>query len=229
MKPKIIAIDGHSSTGKSSLARKVAKALGFIHIDTGAMYRAVALFAIENNLISENGNISINELNNSISQIHISFELNPETEENEVRLNGRNVEKEIRSMEVSNVVSQVAKIPEIRKHLVNLQREIANSKGVVMDGRDIGSVVFTDAPVKIFLTSSAKVRANRRYQELLSKGIKISIQEVEENINKRDLLDTQRSTSPLIKAKDAIEINNDFMDQQGTFQAVMEIIRKQGF
>lgn len=228
MTPKIIAIDGHSSTGKSSLAKKIAKALGYVHIDTGAMYRAIALFAIENNLILDDGRIVEDDLNKALSDIQINFEMNESTGVNEVRLNGRNVEEKIRSMEVSNVVSQVAKLPEIRKHLVHLQREIAHQSGVVMDGRDIGSVVFPDAPVKIFLTASPQVRASRRYHELLSNGKKITMEEVVENINKRDFLDTQRSTSPLIKAEDAIEINNDFMDPQGTFQAVMNIIREKG-
>jgi len=229
MKPKVIAIDGHSSTGKSSLAKKIAKALGYVHIDTGAIYRAVALFAIENNMISKDKKIAEKELNQALPEIHINFEMNESTGVNEVRLNGRNVEDKIRSMEVSNVVSQVAKLPEIRKHLVKLQREIAQNTGVVMDGRDIGSVVFPAAPVKIFLTASPQVRASRRYQELRSNGVEISMEEVEKNINQRDFLDTQRSASPLIKADDAIEINNDFMDQQGTFQTVMNIIREKGF
>lgn len=229
MTPKVIAIDGHSSTGKSSLSKKIAKALGFIHIDTGAMYRAVSWYALQHNLISKDGEILISDLIEALPNIHLNFEINPTSGLREIQLNGKNVENKIRSMEVSNLVSSVAKIPEIRAHLVKSQRAMAQEVGIVMDGRDIGSVVFPDAPVKIFLTASAEARAKRRYDELISKGDDITFEEVVENINKRDEIDTHRATSPLIKAEDAIEVNNDHMNQQETFETVMEIIREKGF
>ena len=228
MKPKVIAIDGYSSTGKSSLAKKIATALGFIHVDTGAMYRAIAWYAMQNGLIAEDGDISEQDLISQLPLIETKFAINPESGKNEIYLNGENVESKIRGMEVSNKVSQIAKVPQIRKHLVKLQRAMANDVGIVMDGRDIGSVVFPDAPVKIFLTASPKARAKRRFDELKSNGIEISMEEVERNINKRDLLDTQRATSPLVKAADAVEVNNDHMDQNQTFDAVMQVIHKKG-
>lgn len=221
---KVIAIDGFSSTGKSSIAKQIAKALNFVHIDTGAMYRAITLFALNHNFINEKGISNPQKLVDTLSEIHLDFEYNPETHKNEIILNDQNVEEEIRSMRVSKSVSHIAKIPEVRTHLVQIQRSLAQSKGIVMDGRDIGTVVFPDAPVKIFLTASPKVRAKRRYDELKNKGIEITMQEVEENINSRDLIDTQRATSPLIKADDAIEVNNDHLNQQQTFNAVMDII-----
>lgn len=228
MKPKVIAIDGYSSTGKSSLAKKIATALGFIHVDTGAMYRAIAWYAMQNGLIAEDGDISEQDLISQLPLIETKFAINPESGKNEIYLNGENVESKIRGMEVSNKVSQIAKVPQIRKHLVKLQRAMANDVGIVMDGRDIGSVVFPDAPVKIFLTASPKARAKRRFDELKSNGIEISMEEVERNINKRDLLDTQRATSPLVKADDAIEVNNDNLNQYETFERVMEIIKEKG-
>ena len=228
MKPKVIAIDGYSSTGKSSLAKKIATALGFIHVDTGAMYRAIAWYAMQNGLIAEDGDISEQDLISQLPLIETKFAINPELGKNEIYLNGENVESKIRGMEVSNKVSQIAKVPQIRKHLVKLQRAMANDVGIVMDGRDIGSVVFPDAPVKIFLTASPKARAKRRFDELKSNGIEISMEEVERNINKRDLLDTQRATSPLVKADDAIEVNNDNLNQYETFERVMEIIKEKG-
>lgn len=228
MTPKVIAIDGHSSTGKSSLSKKVASALGFIHVDTGAMYRAVAWYALEKNLLSSESELLEDKLVDSLDDINLKFELNPSSGIREIHLNGQNIEGEIRSMEVANLVSSVAKLPEIREHLVRLQRQMANEVGIVMDGRDIGSVVFPDAPVKIFLTASAKVRAKRRYDELKSNGVEITFDEVEENINSRDAIDTQRSASPLVKAKDAVEVNNDHMNQEETLQTVLKIIKEKG-
>ncbi|MDG4951311.1 (d)CMP kinase [Weeksellaceae bacterium KMM 9724] len=228
MTPKVIAIDGHSSTGKSSLSKKVASALGFIHVDTGAMYRAVAWYALDKKLLSSEGELLVDKLVDSLDDINLKFELNPNSGNREIHLNGQNIEGEIRSMEVANLVSTVAKIPEIREHLVKLQRQMANEVGIVMDGRDIGSVVFPDAPVKIFLTASAKVRAQRRYDELKSNGVEITFDEVEENINSRDTIDTQRSASPLVKAEDAVEVNNDHMNQEETLQTVLKIIKEKG-
>lgn len=228
MTPKVIAIDGFSSTGKSSIAKQIAKELGYIHIDTGAMYRAITLYALDNELINESGEVKYTELNNALENIVLDFEYNPASFKNEILLNGKKVEEEIRGMRVSNSVSLIAKIQEVRAYLVKIQRGLAQSKGVVMDGRDIGSVVFPDAPVKIFLSASAKVRAKRRYDEIKAKGTKITIEEVEENINKRDLIDTQRSNSPLVKVEDAIEINNDNLNQQETFEAVMKVVKESG-
>lgn len=225
MIPKVIAIDGYSSTGKSSVAKQIARELDYIHIDTGAMYRAVTLFALEHGFVDENGISNTQELISALNEISLDFQYNETTYKNEIILNDVNVEEQIRTMHVSNSVSHIAKIPEVRKHLVKIQRGLAVSKGIVMDGRDIGTVVFPDAPVKIFLTASAKIRAKRRYDELKSKGLEITLEEVEENINTRDLIDTQRATSPLIKADDAIEVNNDNLNQQQTFEAVLKIIR----
>ncbi|MDO5654527.1 MAG: (d)CMP kinase [Flavobacteriaceae bacterium] len=225
MLPNVIAIDGHSSTGKSSLAKRVAKTLGYVHIDTGAMYRAISLFAIENNLITVN-ELNQQKLISSLSGIDLDFEINELSGLNEIYLNGRNVEKEIRSMEVSGWVSQIAKIEEVRAFLVNLQRRMAGKKGIVMDGRDIGTVVFPDAPVKIFLTANAATRANRRYQEIIAKGMETSYEEVLSNIIERDFIDSNRSVSPLRKADDAIEVNNDAMDREQTYERVMQIINE---
>lgn len=228
MTPKVIAIDGHSSTGKSSLSKKVASALGFIHVDTGAMYRAIAWYTLDKKMLSSEGQLLVDKIVNSLDDINLKFELNPNSGNREIHLNDQNIEGEIRSMEVANLVSTVAKIPEIREHLVKLQRQMANEVGIVMDGRDIGSVVFPDAPVKIFLTASAKVRAQRRYDELRSNGVEITFDEVEENINSRDAIDTQRSASPLVKAEDAIEVKNDHMNQEETLQTVLKIIKEKG-
>lgn len=228
MIPKVIAIDGFSSTGKSSIAKQIAKELNLIHIDTGAMYRAITLYALDNDLIASAG-INVVRLKEALRSITLDFEYNPITFKNEILLNGENVEEEIRGMRVSNSVSNIAKVKEVRDYLVKIQRSLAQSKGIVMDGRDIGSVVFPDAPVKIFLSASAKVRAKRRYDELKDKGTEITIEEVEQNINSRDRLDTQRSNSPLIKAEDAVEINNDNLNQQETFEAVMRLVKESNF
>lgn len=224
MSPKIIAIDGHSSTGKSSLSVNVAKALGFIHIDTGAMYRSVSLYALQNQLVVDSV-VRENELIKALPKIQLDFVHNNATGLNDMYMNGENVEHRIRSMEVSNLVSQVAKIPEVRAFLVENQRKIAGKTGIVMDGRDIGTVVFPDAPVKIFLTASPEVRAQRRFDELRQNGVEITLEEVQKNVNERDYIDTHRSTSPLRPAEDAIIINNDNLDRQQTFDAVMDVIQ----
>lgn len=221
--PKVIAIDGHSSTGKSSLSKKVAKELGFIHVDTGAMYRAVTLFTMQNGCIN-NEEVNNEKLIGLLKKIKLDFIPNVDGE-NEVFLNGKNVEKEIRSMEVSEHVSEVAKIAEVRKLLVEIQRNMAMEKGIVMDGRDIGTVVFPDAPVKIFLTASPKIRAKRRFDELTSKGIDITFEEVENNVKERDFTDSNRRNSPLVAAKDAVVINNDHLDREQTLLAVMKVIK----
>ncbi|MDD3458495.1 MAG: (d)CMP kinase [Weeksellaceae bacterium] len=225
MRKLIIAIDGYSSTGKSTLAKLLAKSLGYIHIDSGAMYRAITLYVIENKMI-DGGNIDEESLLNNLDSIDIHFEYNPETQQNEVFLNGENVEKKIRQMKVSSKVSLVAKIPEIREHAVNLQRKLGESKGIVMDGRDIGTTVFPKADIKIFLTTSAEIRAKRRYNELLKTEQPSTYEEVLENIAERDRTDTQRKVSPLRMAEDAILVDNGELSPQQTLQIVLQLINE---
>ncbi len=222
MKKKIIiAIDGHSSTGKSTLAKEIAKALNYIYIDTGAMYRAVTYYALQNKLISKN-HFDKEQLIRDLDQINISFQYNPELGFAEVYLNGKNIEKEIRQMEVSNFVSEIATVPEIREKLVAQQRKIGQQKGIVMDGRDIGSVVFPDAELKIFMTASPEVRAQRRYKELKAKGENVNFDEVLQNVIKRDKIDSTRATSPLIKTNDAIVLDNSNLSREEQFKKVLE-------
>ncbi len=221
----IIAIDGHSSTGKSTLAKELAKALNYIYIDTGAMYRAVTYYALQNDLIS-NKHFDKERLIKDLDHIQIDFKYNPDNGIAEVYLNGQNVEKEIRQMRVSNFVSEIATIPEVREKLVAQQRKIGRSKGVVMDGRDIGSVVFPDAELKIFMTASPEVRAKRRYLELLDKGEDVKYKDVLENVIKRDKIDSERSTSPLIKTKDAILIDNSRFSREEQFNKVLELAKE---
>ena len=221
----IIAIDGHSSTGKSTLAKELAKALNYIYIDTGAMYRAVTYYALQNDLIS-NKHFDKERLIKDLDHIQIDFKYNPDNGIAEVYLNGQNVEKEIRQMRVSNFVSEIATIPEVREKLVAQQRKIGRHKGVVMDGRDIGSVVFPDAELKIFMTASPEVRAKRRYLELLDKGEDVKYKDVLENVIKRDKIDSERSTSPLIKTKDAILIDNSRFSREEQFNKVLELAKE---
>lgn len=225
----IIAIDGFSSTGKSSTAKVVAKKLGYVYVDTGAMYRAVAYLAEtegfvsysdvqnqENQSVENRFSIEKEALIKKLKESTLSFKHNPELGFSEIYLNGKNIEKEIRSIEIATIVSQIAKIPEIRSYLVDLQRDMGRDKGIVMDGRDIGTVVFPDAELKIFMTASEQIRAQRRYEELTQKGEKISFEQVLKNVQQRDFMDTTRKESPLKKADDAVEIDNSFMtfDQQ---------------
>ena len=220
-----IAIDGHSSTGKSTLAKEVAKALNFLYIDTGAMYRAVTLFALKNNIISSE-HFDKQKLINDLDKININFVYNPNKQLPEVFLNDKNVEKEIRGMEVSNFVSQIATIPEVREKLVDEQRKIAQNKSVVMDGRDIGSVVFPDADLKIFMTASPEIRAKRRFDELKNKDENVNFKAVLENVTKRDKIDSERKTSPLIKTDDAIEIDNSNLSKKQQFNLLMDYVNK---
>ena len=220
----IIAIDGFSSTGKSTLAKELAKHLGYVYVDTGAMYRAVALFAMQNGYIGE-AFFDKESLINSLPYIKLVFKFNPDLGFAEMYLNDVNVEKEIRTIEVSNYVSKVAEIPEVRSKLVEQQQEMGKSKGIVMDGRDIGTVVFPEAELKIFMNASAHTRAERRFKELQEKGDKVSFEEVLKNIEERDYIDTHRDDSPLIKAKDALEFDNSNISKQEQFQKVLKLIK----
>lgn len=210
MKKITIAIDGHSSCGKSTMAKDLARRIGYVYIDTGAMYRAVTLFAMRHNLIA-NGQVDAAKLQEEMGNIHISLRLNPETQRPDTYLNGECVEREIRTMEVSRHVSLIAALPFVRSAMVEMQREMGKEKGVVMDGRDIGTVVFPHAELKIFVTASAEVRAQRRYDELTAKGEKCNYEEILENVKERDRIDSTRETSPLRQAEDAIVLDNTHM------------------
>lgn len=218
-----IAIDGFSSTGKSTLAKQLAKHLGYIYVDTGAMYRAVAFFAMQNNLISVNSFDKI-ELVNKLKDIVLEFKFNSELGFAEMYLNGQNVEKEIRTIEVSGFVSKVAEISEVRSKLVEQQQEMGKNKAIVMDGRDIGTVVFPDAELKVFMTASAATRAQRRYDELLQKGDSVTYEEVLKNVEERDYIDTHREDSPLVMADDAVEIDNSHLTREEQFGAVLDLV-----
>lgn len=206
----IIAVDGFSSCGKSTFARLIAKELNYVYIDSGAMYRAVALYCIENGLLADD-KILTESLLLSLDNIAIRFMINEQTGRQETWLNNRNVEKEIRSLEVSSVVSKISQIKEVRAKMVKMQREIGKNGKVVMDGRDIGTVVFPDAHLKIFMTADPDVRSLRRYNELLEKGMDVSLAEVRSNIRMRDHEDENRKESPLKQAPDAIMLDNSHM------------------
>ena len=207
MKKITIAIDGFSSCGKSTMAKDLAREVGYIYIDSGAMYRAVTLYCLENNLFTTDG-IDTARLETLMSDIRISFQLNPETGRPMTYLNGVNVEDRIRTMEVSTRVSPVAALPFVREALVKLQQEMGKEKGIVMDGRDIGTAVFPDAELKIFVTASAEIRAQRRYDELKAKGEDASFEEILTNVKERDYIDQNREVSPLRKADDALLLDN---------------------
>ena len=210
MRPLIIAIDGFSSCGKSTFAKAIAQKLGYAYIDTGAMYRAVTWFALQNGLI-QNGMIDIPLLISRLDKIHISFRRNRETGENETFLNGICVERDIRTIAVSEAVSEIAAIREVRTKLVSLQQAMGKDKALVMDGRDIGTHVFPDADIKIFMTASPEVRTQRRYDELVQKGMSASWDEIFQNLAKRDHIDQTREESPLRQATDAIVLDNSNM------------------
>jgi cytidylate kinase len=218
-----IAIDGFSSTGKSTLAKQLAKHLGYIYVDTGAMYRAVALFAMQNDFISVNSLDKIG-LINSLKNIILEFKFNFDLGFAEMYLNGQNVEKEIRTIEVSGFVSKVAEISEVRSKLVEQQQEMGKNKAIVMDGRDIGTVVFPDAELKIFMTASAATRAQRRFDELQQKGDSVTYEEVLKNVEERDYIDTHRDDSPLVMADDAVEIDNSHLTREEQFEAVLDLV-----
>lgn len=205
----IIAIDGYSSSGKSSMAKRLAAEIGYRYIDSGAMYRAVTLYAMRNGMIDEEGNPNVNAIINALPEIYIDFEVKDGVQN--TILNGENVEKEIRQMAVSNNVSPVAAIPEVRHDLVAKQQAFGNEKGIVMDGRDIGTTVFPNAELKVFVKASAETRAQRRFKELIEKGSNPSYEEVLANVVHRDHLDETRKESPLRQANDAILLDNSFM------------------
>jgi cytidylate kinase len=223
LKKITIAIDGFSSTGKSTLAKQLAKQLGYVYVDTGAMYRAVALFAMQNNLIGIDF-LDKEKLVNSLPSIQLNFKFNPDLGFAEMYLNGVNVEKEIRTIEVSNFVSRIAEISEVRAKLVEQQQEMGKEKGIVMDGRDIGTVVFPDAELKIFMTAGADTRAQRRFDELQEKGDSVTYEEVLKNVMERDYVDTHREDSPLVMADDAIEVDNSYLNRKEQFDVVLELI-----
>lgn len=220
MKKINIAIDGYSSCGKSTLAKMLAKSLTYIYIDTGAMYRAVALFALNNGMF-EDDKLNEKELTGSLSKIEIGFRLNSETSVRETLLNGQNIENEIRDMRVSSKVSYVAEIPEVRKKLVLLQQKMGEHKGVVMDGRDIGTVVFPQAELKIFMTASEEIRTERRYAELISQGKNVAKEEVRNNLNQRDYIDTHRTADPLRQAEDALVLDNTNLNMDEQFKLAL--------
>lgn len=220
-----IAIDGFSSTGKSTLAKELAKHLGYIYVDTGAMYRAVALFAMQKGYISKDL-FDKESIIKNLPSVKLKFIYNPDLGFAEMYLNDVNVEKEIRTIEVSNFVSRIAEIPQVRSKLVEQQQDMGKGKGIVMDGRDIGTVVFPEAELKIFMTASPMIRAQRRFEELIQKGDKVTYDAVYKNVVERDYIDTHREDSPLTKAKQAIEIDNSSISKQEQFDLVLQLIEK---
>lgn len=224
-KKLIIAIDGYSSCGKSTFAKAIAKELKYIYIDSGAMYRAVTLYCMRKGFITREG-FNINGVLDNLNDIHVSFIFNPDIEQYETFLNSENVENEIRGIEVSAFVSKISQIYEVRARMVELQRQIGVFKGIVMDGRDIGTVVFPEAEIKIFMTASLDIRAKRRFDELKTKGNKIDFEEIKRNIVARDIADENRDISPLRRAEDAIILDNSRMTVHEQMTWIMNIIKK---
>lgn len=220
-----IAIDGYSSTGKSTVAKQLAKELGYIYVDTGAMYRAVTLYVMRKLFVSE-GNFDEESIVRHLPFISLKFIFDEELGYGEIYLNNENVEKEIRLLEVSKFVSQVSAIPKVREMLVKQQKEFGKDKGVVMDGRDIGTVVFPDAELKIFMTASTEKRAERRYRELKERGEDVKYEDILENVKERDYLDTTREDSPLRKAEDAVEIDNSLLNLEEQYEKVLRLAKE---
>ncbi|MCL9770456.1 (d)CMP kinase [Flavobacterium sp. HXWNR69] len=225
MKKITIAIDGFSSTGKSTLAKQLAAALGYVYVDTGAMYRAVAYYAMQHNLVSET-HLDKAGLIAQLPNINLRFQFNPALGFAEMYLNNENVEAQIRTIEVSRMVSKVAEISEVRAMLVEQQQAMGKDKGIVMDGRDIGTVVFPDAELKLFMTASSKKRAQRRFDELVEKGQHITFEDVLQNVEERDYIDTHREDSPLVKADDAIEVDNSSLSKKEQFELVLNLVKE---
>jgi len=219
-----IAIDGFSSTGKSTVAKELAKELEYIYVDSGAMYRAVTLFAMQEGFVGTSF-FDLGSLLEKLDSIQVSFQINTQTSNADMYLNGINVENEIRTLEVSNLVSTVAANSIVRKKLVAIQKEMGKNKGVVMDGRDIGTVVFKDAELKIFMNASADTRAERRYKELKEKGQDVSYEDILKNVVDRDHMDTTRADSPLVKAEDAIEIDNSNLSRKEQFEMILKLVQ----
>ncbi|MCB9222903.1 MAG: (d)CMP kinase [Crocinitomicaceae bacterium] len=220
-----IAIDGFSSCGKSTLAKALANHLNYIYVDSGAMYRAVTLHLINTGLLKD-GHFISKQVINELNRIHIKFQYNRELNRSETYLNGENVEKDIRTMEISRQVSAISAIPEVRAKLVGIQQTMGSEGGVVMDGRDIGTVVFPNADVKLFMTASNDIRAERRYLEMKEKGQDLTLEEVKHSIARRDHLDMNRDISPLRKADDAIELDNSELDEEQQFELALKIINE---
>jgi len=225
LKKITIAIDGYSSTGKSTLAKQLAQVLNYIYVDTGAMYRAVTLYAMQQGIITQNS-FDQQQLINDLKNIYLTFQFNETLGFAEMYLNDVNVENEIRSMEVSALVSKIAAVSEVRSKLVQQQKLYGQHKGVVMDGRDIGTVVFPDAELKIFMTASAEIRAQRRYLELKGKGQEVNYEDVMKNVQERDAVDTSRKDSPLIQAQDAIVIDNSEMTREEQFELILKLAQE---
>lgn len=226
MKKITIAIDGHSSCGKSTMAKELARKLGYIYVDTGAMYRTVTLYAMRNNLFDSEGEVLTDELQKQMGNIKVSFCINKETGRPDACLNDECVENIIRSIEVSNHVSKIAAIPFVREAMVDQQRRMGAEKGIVMDGRDIGTTVFPDAELKIFVTASARVRAQRRYDELQQKGMPADFDEILKNVEERDYIDSHREVSPLRQAEDAILLDNSDMTIPQQNEWLMQQVEK---
>lgn len=223
----ILAIDGYSSSGKSTIAKEIAKKLNYKYIDSGAMYRAVTLFAIRNKIIdTKTHEVNTLKLQELIDQVHINFKYNPEKERQETFLNEENIEDEIREMEVSENVSFISKIALVRERMVAFQQEMGSEKGIVMDGRDIGTVVFPNAELKIFMNAKAEVRAQRRFLELQEKNLEVSYEEILENVKKRDHIDETRDESPLKKAHDAVELDNSEMDREQQLNWIVDLVKE---
>ncbi|WP_075342855.1 (d)CMP kinase [Tenacibaculum agarivorans] len=221
----IIALDGFSSTGKSTIAKQLAKTLNYIYVDTGAMYRAVTFYAMRKQYIDANS-FEIDKLINDLDSIRLSFVFNDTLGFAEMYLNDENVEKEIRTLDVSKLVSKVSAISAVRKKLVSEQQVMGKDKGIVMDGRDIGTVVFPDAELKLFMTASADKRAIRRYKELIDRGDNVNYEDILHNVQERDRIDSTREDSPLIKADDAIEFDNSDMGLEEQFERIMSLVKE---
>jgi cytidylate kinase len=221
----IIAIDGYSSCGKSTVAKEIAKKLNYVFIDSGAMYRAVTLFCLRNGLVVD-GTVDLAKLPEKLDSVRITFAFNPVTAHNDIFLNGENVETEIRQLAVAQNVSQIAAIADVRRLMVAQQKEMGHTKGIVMDGRDIGTVVFPEAELKIFMTADTKIRAQRRYDEMIAKKEKVDFQEILKNITDRDRFDETRDESPLRKAEDAILLDNSLMTREEQFDWILKKVNE---
>lgn len=227
MRSIIVAIDGHSACGKSTLAKALAKEMKYIYIDSGAMYRAVTLFAIENDWVRDQGKTILrDELIENLDNINVSFNYNRVAGKSDTYLNGVNVEEQIRTMEVANAVSAVSKIKEVREKLVEFQQSLGKNKGIVMDGRDIGTVVFPNADLKLWVTANMDVRTARRYKELIEMGSQITVDEVRKNIESRDYEDSHRKESPLSRASDAIDIDNSYLSKEETLNNAIQLVNE---